>query len=159
MGLAVAAALAAVDPLVLEAKTFKVIASQQDGKKVEKLVEALGAKPGETLEFQYLVENTTEKALNLVRVPVKLDPAVAYMDGTADSPQIAGLTVVPEFSYDGGARYGKAPLMKKVKVVEAGKEVEKEVEVKPEEYTNVRWVLPQVAAKQKLTLKLRVMVR
>lgn len=155
----VAAALAAVDPLILEAKTFKVISSQQDGKTVEKLVGALGTKPGETLEFQYVLENTTDKALNLVRVPIKLDPAVAYLPGTALSPEVAGLVIAPEFSYDDGARYGKAPLMKKVKVVEAGKEVEKEVEVKPEEYTNVRWVLPQVAAKQKLSLKLRVRVR
>jgi hypothetical protein len=43
--------------------------------------------------------------------------------------------------------------------MENGKEVEKEVEVKPEEFTHARWVLPQMGARQTVMLKLRTIVR
>lgn len=73
--------------------------------------------------------------------------------------QLGATLVTAEFSYDGGKSYGKPPLKRKVRVVENGKEVEKEVEVKPEEYTHARWVLPELGAKQSVLLKLRTVVR
>jgi hypothetical protein len=157
------------DPLVIEARTYRVVQAQQDGKTVERLEEALGVKPGEVLEFQYEVSNTTIDPLRGVVVTVDLikigglsqdgSKALAYLPATASVLKLGELTLTPEFSYDGGRTYGKAPLRRKVKQLEGGKEVEKEVEVRPEEYTHVRWVIPQLAANSRLLLKLRVVVR
>ena len=44
-------------------------------------------------------------------------------------------------------------------MVEGGKEVEKEVEVKPEEYTHVRWVIPEMPKGTKVQVSLRTVVK
>ncbi|MCV4615576.1 hypothetical protein OFM04_37305, partial [Escherichia coli] len=68
----VAALAFAKDPLVIEAKTYRVVQTQQDGKAVERLEEALGVRPGDVLEFQYEVSNTTIDPLRGVVVTVDL---------------------------------------------------------------------------------------
>ncbi|RIH83487.1 hypothetical protein Mterra_02263 [Calidithermus terrae] len=165
----VAALAFAKDPLVIEAKTYRVVQTQQDGKAVERLEEALGVRPGDVLEFQYEVSNTTIDPLRGVVVTVDLvkigglnpdgSKALAYLPATASVLKLGEITLTPDFSYDGGRTYGKAPLRRKVRQLEGGKETEKEVEVRPEEYTHVRWVIPQLAANSKILLKLRVTVR
>lgn len=165
----VAALVFAKDSLVIEAKTYRVVQIQQDGKTVERLEEALGVRPGDVLEFQYEVSNTTIDPLRGVVVTVDLvkigglnpdgSKALAYLPATASVLKLGELTLTPDFSYDGGRIYGKAPLRRKVRQLEGGKETEKEVEVRPEEYTHVRWVIPQLAANSKVLLKLRVTVR
>lgn len=165
----VAAVAFAKDPLAIEARTYRVVQAQQDGKTIERLEEALGVKPGEVLEFQYEVSNTTIDPLRGVVVMVDLikigglgpdgSKALAYLPATASVLKLGELTLTPEFSYDGGRTYGKAPLFRRVKQLEGGKEIEKEVEVRPEEYTHIRWVIPQLGSNSKILLKLRVVVR
>lgn len=167
---ALVAALAfAKEPLLIEAKTYRVVQAQQDGKTVERLEEALGVRPGDVLEFQYEVSNTTIDPLRGVVVTVDLvkigglnpdgSKVLAYLPATASVLRLGELTLTPEFSYDGGRTYGKAPLFRKVKQLEGGKEIEKEVEVQAGEYTHIRWIIPQLASNSKLLLKLRVAVR
>lgn len=165
----VAALAFARDPLVIEARTYRVVQAQQDGKTVERLEEALGVKPGDVLEFEYEVGNTTASPLRDVAVTADLvkigglkpdgSRVLAYLPATASVLKLGQLTLTPEFSYDGGKSYGKAPLRRKVKQLEGGKEIEKEVEVQPEEYTHIRWVIPRLEANSKILLKLRVVVR
>ena len=50
-------------------------------------------------------------------------------------------------------------VLERVRVVENGKEVEREVEVKPEEYTHVRWLIPELPKGGKVQVSLRTMVR
>ncbi|WP_018465112.1 hypothetical protein [Calidithermus timidus] len=157
------------DPLAIEARTYRVVQVQQDGKTVERLEEALGVKPGEVLEFWYELSNTTIDPLRGVAVTVDLvkigglrpdgSRVLAYLPATASVLKLGEFTLTPEFSYDGGRTYGKAPLFRKVKQLEGGKEIEKEVEVRPEEYTHIRWVIPQLGPNSKVLLKLRVVVR
>jgi hypothetical protein len=90
---------------------------------------------------------------------IPIPKETAYQALSAQTFKQGDAQVSPEFSFDGGAKYASPPLKKKVKVNENGKEVEKEVEVKPEEYTHARWVLPSMGSKEKALLKLRVAVR
>ena len=126
---------------------------------VEKLEAALDARPKELIEYQLNAQNTTDNTLRQVVLVIPIPTNTAYVDQSAQPLRLGETLVTAEFSFDGGRTYGKLPLMRKVKVIENGKEVEKEVEVKPEEFTHARWVLPQMGAKQTVLLKLRTVVR
>ena len=151
--------LAQSNPIALDLAAYKVTQSEVDGKQVEKFQLALGGKPGEVLEYRLEAGNTSDKPLRQVVLVIPIPKETAYQNLSALVFKQGETQVSPEFSFDGGAKYALPPLKKKVKVTENGKEVEKEVEVKPEEYTHARWVLPSMGAKEKALLKLRVAVR
>jgi hypothetical protein len=146
-------------PMVLDLLAYKVTQVEEAGKQVEKFQLALGGKPGEVLEYRLEASNVTEKELRQLELVIPIPRETSYQNQSAQPLMLGDLSIRPEFSFDGGARYGFPPLKKKVKVIENGKEVDKEVEVKPEEYTHARWVLPVLSPKQKQQLKLRVAVR
>ena len=146
-------------PIALDLAAYKVTLSEVDGKQVEKFQLALGGKPGEVLEYRLEAGNTSDKPLRQVALVIPIPKETVYQAKSAQAYRLGEMQVAPEFSFDGGAKYGLPPLMKKVKVMENGKEIEKMIEVKPEEYTHARWVLPEMAAKDKALLKLRVAVR
>ncbi|MCX7783964.1 MAG: hypothetical protein N2318_10035 [Meiothermus sp.] len=143
----------------LDLKAFRVLSVQEQGRTVEKLEAALDAKPGQLIEYQLNAQNTTDNPLRQVALIIPIPASTAYQALSAQPLQLGETLVTAEFSFDGGRSYGKLPLKRKVRVVENGKEVEKEVEVKPEEFTHARWVLPQMGAKQTVLLKLRTVVR
>lgn len=151
--------LAQSNPIALDLAAYKVTMSEEAGKQVEKFQLALGGKPGEVLEYRLEANNTSDKALRQVMLVIPIPKETAYQAKSAQTYKFGETLVAPEFSFDGGAKFALPPLMKKVKVMENGKEVEKMIEVKPEEYTHARWVLPEMAAKDKALLKLRVAVR
>jgi uncharacterized repeat protein (TIGR01451 family) len=143
----------------LDLKAYRVVSVQQEGRSVERLEAALDAKPGQLIEYQLSAQNTSDKPLRQVILVIPIPASTAYQALSAQPLQLGETLVTPDFSFDGGRTYGKPPLKRKVRVVENGKEVEKEVEVKPEEYTHARWILPQMAPKQTVLLKLRTVVR
>ncbi|GIW33196.1 hypothetical protein [Meiothermus sp.] len=143
----------------LDLKAYRVLSVQEQGRTVERLEAALDAKPGQIIEYQLTAQNTTDNPLRLVALVVPIPASTAYQAMSAEPFRLGETLVIPEFSFDGGRTYGKPPLKRKVRVTENGKEVEKEVEVKPEEYTHARWVLPELGAKQSVLLKLRTVVR
>lgn len=160
LGLLLAFALAqSRNDIRLDLKAFRVLSVQEQGRTVEKLEAALDAKPGQLIEYQLSAQNTTDNPLRQVALIIPIPASTAYQALSALPLQLGATLVTAEFSYDGGKSYGKPPLKRKVRVVENGKEVEKEVEVKPEEYTHARWVLPELGAKQSVLLKLRTVVR
>ncbi|WP_027881147.1 DUF11 domain-containing protein [Meiothermus rufus] len=159
LALLLALALAQRSDVRLELKAFRVLVVEEQGRRVERLEAALEAKPGELLEYQLSALNTSNSPLRQVALVIPIPPGTAYQQGSAQPLRLGQALVAPEFSFDGGRTYGQPPLKRKVRVVEGGKEVEKEVEVKPEEYTHVRWILPQMEAKQTVLLRLRVVVR
>ena len=69
---------------------------------------------------------------------------------------VAGVTTL--YSVD-GKTFGPAPLKKTVTVTENGRSVLKEVEVKPSEYTTVRWTVPELGVDQTLKLGYRIQVK
>lgn len=143
----------------LDLKAFRVLSVQEQGRTVEKLEAALDAKPGQVIEYQLNAQNTTDNPLRQVALIIPIPATTTYQAMSAEPVRLGETLVIPEFSFDGGRSYGKLPLKRKVRVIENGKEVEKEVEVKPEEFTHARWVLPQMGAKQTVLVKLRTVVR
>lgn len=149
----------AASDMRLDLKAFRVVMVQEENRPVERLEPALDAKPGQIVEYQLTAVNTQSSPLRQVALVIPIPPNTAYQAGSALTLPLGNTLIVPEFSFDGGRSYALPPIKRKLKVVENGKEVEKEVEVKPEEYTHARWVIPQMEPKQTLTLKLRVVVK
>jgi hypothetical protein len=146
-------------PMVLDLLAYKVTQVEEAGKQVEKFQLALGGKPGEVLEYRLEASNASDRELRQLELIIPIPKSTAYQNQSAQPLTLGNTAIQPEFSFDGGAKYAVPPLKKKVKVTENGKEIEREVEVKPEEYTHARWVLPVLSPKQKQQLKLRVAVR
>lgn len=110
--------------------------------------------PGDVISQTVTVRNNTGKAIQ--NVPVKLPVPKSTMYLTPEK----GMNVSgAEYSIDGGQTFAPAPLKKTVTVVENGKNVRREVEVKPSEYTAVRWIVGELAAGQSLKLGYRVQVK
>ncbi|MCS6869231.1 hypothetical protein [Thermus sp.] len=119
----------------------------------------LGVRPGDLLEWRLLAENRSQGALRQVALVIPIPKETRYLEGTAKPLSLGSATIRPEFSFDGGKTFGFPPLKKRVRVVENGKEVEKEVEVKPEEYTHARWVLPEMPKGARVQVSLRTVVK
>ncbi len=139
-------------PLLLDLKALKVVVK-------EVLEEALAVAPGDTKEWRLVAENRGKETLRQVVLVIPIPKETFYLDGTATPLRLGNATIRPEFSFDGGKTFGLPPLKKRVRVVENGKEVEKEVEVDPKEYTHARWVLPELKPGQKVEVRLRTMVK
>ncbi|ADR37515.1 DUF11 domain-containing protein [Oceanithermus profundus] len=155
-----ALAVAAVPPLWLELASFRVLqVTNAEGERLEVFERAASAAPGETLEWRLAATNRSDRALEDVVLVIPVPPGTRYLAGSAEPLDLGGVAVRPEFSFDGGARYARPPLYRKVVVVTDGVEQEREVEVKPEAYTHVRWVLPALDAGQTVTVRLRTVVR
>jgi uncharacterized repeat protein (TIGR01451 family) len=160
LGLLLAFALAQPrNEVRLDLKAFRVLSVRQGGRTVERLEAALDARPGQLIEYQLNAQNTTDNTLRQVALIIPIPTSTTYQALSAQPLRLGETLVVAEFSFDGGRSFGKLPRMRKIRVVENGKEVEKEVEVKPEEFTHARWVLPQMSARQTVLLKLRTVVR
>ena len=152
--LAQAAAPSKAGPLSLTLSQALVKSVTENGKSSEKLLPAPKAVlPGAVLEQAITATNTVEKDLGNVVVNLPVPNGMTYL--SAFAPAAATQTL---FSFDGGLTFGAAPLMKTIAVTENGQLVQKRVEVKPSEYTNVRWVLPTLAAGEALKLGFRVRV-
>ncbi|MDX2004674.1 MAG: hypothetical protein SFU83_05290 [Meiothermus sp.] len=143
----------------LDLQAYRVLSVQENGRSVEKLEEALEVRPGQLIEYRLAAQNTSQTALRQVSLVIPIPRTTAYQALSAAPLRLGQSLVAPQFSFDGGSVYGFPPLKRKVTVMENGKEVQREVEVKPEEYTHVRWVLPQMATQENVVLTLRATVR
>lgn len=159
LGLVGLALAQAASDIRLDLKAFRVVSLQEQNRTVERLEPALEAQPGQLIEYQLTALSTRDTPLRQVALVIPIPSSTAYQAGSAQPLRLGSTLVVPEFSFDGGRSYAYPPLKRKLKVVENGKEVEKEVEVKPEEYTHARWVIPQMEPRQTLTTRLRIVVR
>ena len=141
-------------PLKLMLSQALVQTTTQDGKTVEKLApDPKSVLPGAVLEQAVTATNTLGKIMANVTVNLPVPAGTVYLNTLK-----AGGNVKTLFSIDQGKTFAAAPLKKTVTVTENGKAVQKEVEVSPAEYTNVRWVLGELAAGDSLKLGFRVKV-
>ena len=156
----------AVGSLHLTLERSLVLTQVKDGKTVESLkANPAGLAPGDVVLEQVKVENVSDKTLKAVKVDLPLPQnigaekvslkASSYLAGTATKP---GNRWTLEFSFDGGKTFASEPLMKKMKVLEGGKSVEKDVKVAANEYTHARWILSSVAPQETLVFGLRAKV-
>lgn len=150
-----ASAQKAVDPLNLVLRQFLVqAATGEAGTHEQLLASPSSVTPGQVLEQLLQATNVQAAALTRVHLQLPVPTGTTYL-----SQGGAGRDTTTEFSFDHGSTYGLAPLKRKVKVVENGQSVTREVAVSPNEYTNVRWTVPTLAAGAVLKLTLRVTVR
>ncbi|WP_038056890.1 hypothetical protein [Thermus amyloliquefaciens] len=148
--------LALAQALSLDLRPYRV--QVVEGKEVYE-ENPLSVKPGDVLEWRLVAENRSQGTLRQVVLVIPIPKETFYLEGSAKPLVLGSVTVRPEFSFDGGKTFGFPPLKKRVRVVENGKEVEKEVEVKPEEYTHARWVVPEVPKGTKVQVSLRTAVK
>ncbi|GGJ35179.1 hypothetical protein [Deinococcus roseus] len=140
--------------LELKNQVFTVVKSQKDGQTVETLKASSGLQtPGQVGLLRLTLKNVSKEALKNIRPTQPLNSAQEYLAGSASS------TRAVEFSFDGGKTYAPEPLFKNVSVQENGKTVLKKVQVKPSEYTDVRWTIPELQPGQTEVLDLRYTVR
>ena len=154
----------AQNPVKLKLTSYKVIVTVgEEAKRVEKLVPATEVVPGDVLEWRLRAVNTGQQELKNVALVIPIPPQTYYLKGSAVALTLVSngekITVKPQFSFDGGKTYGFPPVFKEFRVKENGKEVVKKVEVTPEEYTHVRWVLPVVRPEEVVEVFLRTVVR
>ena len=144
----------ATSPLKLLLSQALVQTVTQDGKTAEKLIpDPKSVLPGAVLEQAVTATNTLGKLMANVAVNLPVPAGTVYLSSLKSESGVKTL-----FSIDQGKTFAAAPLKKTVTVTENGKAVQKEVEVSPAEYTNVRWVLGELAAGDSLKLGFRVKV-
>lgn len=153
-------AWAAQDPLWLELSSQRVLqTTNAKGEVVEVFEPAADVAPGDVLEWRLVARNRSDATLEDVALIVPIPAGTAYLPGSARALELDGTTVEPEFSFDGGAHFARPPLVKRVVVEKDGVKQEVEVEVEPEAYTHVRWLVPALAPGQSVTVQLRTRVR
>lgn len=135
---------------MLLVKTVKV-----DGKVTEQLLPNSGSvNPGDVISQVVSVRNTSAKAMRDLPVQLPVPKNTVYL-----APEKGLDSTKTQYSIDGGKTFAAAPLKKTITVTENGKSVQKEVEVKPGEYTAVRWIVAELAPGKSLELGYRIQVR
>jgi len=154
------AAWAAQDPLRLELSSYRVASMvDEKGVRTEVYQPAGEAAPGDVLEWRLMAENRSEETLEDVALVIPVPSGTVYVPGSARTLNLNGVTVAPEFSFDGGVHFAHPPLFKRIFVEKDGLRKAVEVEVGPEEYTHVRWTLPALPAGAGLTVAFRTRVK
>lgn len=155
-GLSLAVAQSVPAPLKLTSTTSVVTQTTQNGKTVETFTDAskVAVVPGTLLDMAHTWQSVSKSDLRNMKLDMKVDPATTFRSAACT---LSGVTTL--FSADGGKTFGAAPLKKTVTVTENGRQVQRQVEVKPSEYTNVRWQLPVVKAGSEGRCGIRVVVK
>ena len=146
-------------PLTLNLERFLVTQEEQEGKVIDVLSEAFESQPGQIIQETLTASNVSSDLLKQIGLVIPVPEGTSYLAQTANPLSLTNQIIIPEFSFDGGNNFAQPPLMKSVKLIEDGKEVEKEVEVLPEEYTHVRWLVPTLDSKEQISVSFRAMVR
>ncbi|WP_309570883.1 hypothetical protein [Deinococcus sp.] len=145
----------ATNPVVLNLTLFAVGSEKVNGKVTEKLTANPGnVLPGDVLSQVVTVRNTGTRAVMNLPVTLPVPRNTVYL-----APETGLAVARTEYSIDGGKTFAAAPLMKAVTVTENGKTVTKQVEVKPNEYTSVRWFLTELGANGFMKLGYRIQVK
>ena len=129
----------------------KEVTVTENGEKVTKRVPAAEAAPGETVIFTITYENTGDEAATNVVVNDPIPEGTAYIPGSATE------TGEVTFSIDGGKTY-KKPSLLTYEVTNPDGSKEKRT-ASPEQYTNIRWQLPEIPAGEKGEVSFRVKVK
>ena len=147
------------EPLYVTLERFLVTEELKEGETVEVLSSAFELLPGDLFEETLTAKNVSEDLLKGLSLELPIPAGTYYLEDTANSLDLSSQVVRPEFSFDDGLTFAYPPLFKKVTVVENGKEVMKDILVKPEDYTHVRWFVAELEPDLSLTASFRAVVR
>jgi uncharacterized repeat protein (TIGR01451 family) len=145
-----AAALAA-PKVELAITAEKEVTVTEDGQTVVKRAPAAEAAPGETVIFTISYVNTGDEAATNVVINNPLSEGTTYIPGSATE------TGEVTFSIDGGETF-KRPSLLTYETTNPDGSREKRT-ASPEQYTHVRWQLPEIPAGGKGEVSFRVKVQ
>lgn len=129
----------------------KEVTAVENGQQVVKRVPAADILPGETVIYTIVFANTGDETATNMLIDDPIPDGTAYVPGSATE---AGEVT---FSIDGGQTY-KKPSLLTYEVTNPDGSKEKRV-ASPEQYTHVRWQIPQIAAGAKGEVSFRVKVK
>jgi uncharacterized repeat protein (TIGR01451 family) len=145
-------AIALAAPQVeLAIQAEKEVTVTEDGQTVVKRVSAAEAAPGETVIFTISYANTGDEAATNVVINNPLSEGTTYIPGSATE------TGEVTFSIDGGETF-KRPSLLTYETTNPDGSREKRT-ASPEQYTHVRWQLPEIPARGKGEVSFRVKVQ
>ncbi len=145
-------ALALAAPQVELAITAeKEVTVTENGEQVVKRLPAAEAAPGETVIFTISYANTGDEAATNVVLNDPIPEGAAYVPGSAtEKGEVT-------FSIDGGETF-KRPSLLTYETTNPDGSREKRT-ASPEQYTHVRWQLPEIPAGEEGEVSFRVQVR
>jgi hypothetical protein len=113
--------------------------------------------PGQPLVWQATAINDLATPVQdlILTVPVPLH--TTYINGSARL-SVLGQMLTPQFSWD-NRTFGPAPLKRQVSQTQNGVTRLVEVVVPPTEYRAVRWIIPRLPAKTRVTAEVRTSVQ
>lgn len=149
----------AQSPIELNLERFLINELEQDGESTEILSPALELQPGQMIQEIVAASNMSDTSLSSIDLVLPVPEGTFYMAETAVQIHFTDHMVAPQFSFDLGKTFSFPPLLKTITVIENGKEVLKEVEVSPKDYTHVRWLVPQLLAQEEVTASFKAVVR
>ena len=138
--------------ITLSVTSEKEIVVMDQGKKNVKRVTAKEVEPGQVLIFTLRYSNKGDEAATNVVFDNPIPKETIYKIGSA-----AGSGSNITFSINGGKDYKKPTLLTYEVKGSDGKTVKKKAS--PDQYTNVRWVIPSVPAGSNGELSFRAMVK
>ncbi|MBJ6748908.1 DUF11 domain-containing protein [Geomonas anaerohicana] len=132
-------------------KAEKEVNVTAKGKQVKKRVAAKGVQPGEEIIYTLSYVNSGTEAAKDVVISDPIPTGTAYIPGSASDAD--DLT----FSIDKGKSF-KKPTLLTYELKGSGGKMEKKVAA-PEEYTDIRWTIPQIPAGGKGSVNFKVKVK
>ncbi len=146
-------ALSQEGKLVLKMTGYLVIAEEEDGRLVERLLPLPETTtPGDIIQYNISGKNNSQESLFNVRAAGKVPRGTVYIDASNRSDIPADFYV----SIDYGKSYAQPPLIIKVKKTDGS---EKEEIVSPEAYTNISFTIKKLVAGETFFSSYRVQVR
>ncbi len=137
--------------IVLEISTAREVVEQVDGQEVRKVVPTDQAEPGQTLIYTIKYRNDGDEAATNVVINDPIPEGMSYLPGSASEKGELS------FSIDGGQTY-KKPSLLTYEITNPDGSKDKRT-ASPEQYTNIRWQLPEVAAGAQDELSFQVKVK
>ena len=132
-------------------KAEKEVSVTAKGKQVKKRIAAKGVQPGDEIIYTLSYLNSGTDAAKDVVISDPIPAGTSYIPGSAS--ELGDLT----FSIDKGKSFKKPTLLTYELKGSAGK-MEKKVAT-PDEYTDIRWTIPQVPAGGKGSVSFKVKVK
>jgi uncharacterized repeat protein (TIGR01451 family) len=113
----------------VQVKAWKDIVTVEDGKQVKKRVEANSQAAGETVIYTINYRNTGDEVATGVKIDNAIPEGTRYVVDTATGEGEVLFSIDNGKTYETRDQNGKSTLMK----------------ASPESYTNIRWLIPDVA--------------
>lgn len=135
----------------IELKAEKEVIVTEKGQQIKKIVAAKEILPGETVTYTVHYSNTGNEPAANVLLDDPIPAGTTYIPGSAS--EVGDVT----FSIDGGKSYKKPALLTYEVTLPGGKK-EKKIAT-PEEYTNIRWMLPVLPPGGKGSVNFKVILK